>query len=52
MELRLAIVLFALNFDLTLAPGEDGVKFDQGAQDTFTFTVSALQVVLKERVKS
>jgi hypothetical protein len=49
MELRLAIVLVALNFDLSLAPGEDGVKFDQGAKDTFTLTLSGLQVVLQER---
>lgn len=51
MELRLAIVLIAQNFDMVLAPGEDGVKFDHGAKDTFTFTVSELQVVLNERVK-
>lgn len=52
MELRLAIVLVALNFDMSLAPGEDGVDFDQGAKDTFTFTVSSLQVVLNERIRT
>lgn len=49
MELRLAIVLVALNFDLSLAPGETGVEFDQGAKDTFTLALSALQVVFQER---
>ncbi|PCG92796.1 Cytochrome P450 [Penicillium occitanis (nom. inval.)] len=51
MELRLAIVLVALNFDLALAPGETGVEFDQGAKDTFTLTLSALQVVMQERTR-
>ncbi|KAJ9294970.1 hypothetical protein DTO271G3_6532 [Paecilomyces variotii] len=52
MTLRFAIVSVALNFDLSLAPGEDGVKFDQGAKDTFTLTLSPLQVIFKERVRA
>lgn len=52
MTLRFAIVSVALNFDLSLAPGEDGVKFDQGAKDTFTLTLSPLQVIFNERVKA
>jgi hypothetical protein len=52
MELRLAIVLVALNFDLSLAPGEDGVQFDEGAKDTFTLTLSALHVVFQERKRT
>ena len=52
MELRLAIVLVALNFDLALAPGETGLEFDHGAKDTFTLTLSGLQVVLQERART
>ncbi|GAD99504.1 benzoate 4-monooxygenase cytochrome P450, putative [Paecilomyces variotii No. 5] len=52
MNLRLAIVLVALNFDLGLAPGEDGVEFDKGAKDTFTLTLSPLQVIFNERAKA
>lgn len=51
MELRLAIVLVALNFDLSLAPGETGVEFDQGAKDAFTLTLSGVEVVLQERTR-
>jgi hypothetical protein len=52
MQLRWAISLIALNFDISLAPGEDGVSFDQGAKDTFTFSVSPLQMAFQTRAKS
>ncbi|KAL1962758.1 hypothetical protein VTN77DRAFT_9212 [Rasamsonia byssochlamydoides] len=51
MQLRSVLSRIALNFDIAFAPGEDGVAFDQGARDTFTFTVSPLQLVFKERSK-
>jgi hypothetical protein len=52
MQLRWTISLVALNFDISLAPGEDGVLFDQGAKDTFTFSVSPLQMKFQKRTKS
>jgi hypothetical protein len=51
MELRVVLGRIALNFDVSFAPGEDGMEFDQGAKDTFTFSLSPLQLVFRERSK-
>jgi len=42
----------ALNFDISFAPDEDGVAFDKGAKDAFTFQLQPLRLVFKERNKA
>ena len=49
LELRSALARIALNFDMSFAPGENGVQFDKGAKDTFVFTLDQLQLVFTER---
>lgn len=48
MELRVVLARIALNFDL-FAHGEDASVFDQEARDTFTLSLSPLQLVFRER---
>ncbi|KAL3462282.1 cytochrome P450 [Aspergillus heterothallicus] len=42
MEMRIAIARLALEFDISLADAEAAKLFDQGAKDTFTYTVGPL----------
>ena len=51
LELRSALARIALNFDISFARGEDGIKFDKEAKDTFVLTLDALQLVFTERRK-
>ncbi|KAH8887218.1 cytochrome P450 [Thozetella sp. PMI_491] len=49
MELRMALSLIALRFDIAFAPGEDGVKFEEEAKDYFTLALPALSLVFTPR---
>ncbi|KAJ5751027.1 hypothetical protein N7533_008055 [Penicillium manginii] len=49
MQLRAVIARVAVEFDMGFAEGEDGVGFDRGSMDTFTFTLGELGVVFRER---
>ncbi|KAF3026714.1 hypothetical protein E8E14_014727 [Neopestalotiopsis sp. 37M] len=49
MSLRMSVSKIALNFDLSLAPGEDGKNFDEAALETFTTTLPPLQVQFSKR---
>ncbi|KAK7538241.1 putative cytochrome P450 [Phyllosticta citribraziliensis] len=49
-EMRSVISRVALQFDIGLAPGEDGREFDEKALDTFTMALPPLQMCFKERV--
>ncbi|KAJ5939681.1 hypothetical protein N7466_002815 [Penicillium verhagenii] len=49
MELRAVIARLVYDFDLSFAPGEDGVAFDGESKDTFTFTIGPLYLVFTER---
>ncbi|KAH7057417.1 cytochrome P450 [Macrophomina phaseolina] len=49
MELRCLLSRIALKFDISFAPGEDGVKFEKWPMDTFTMTNQPLHLVFKER---
>ncbi|KAK8192010.1 putative cytochrome P450 [Phyllosticta capitalensis] len=48
-EMRSVIARVALQFDISLAPGEDGREFDEGVLDTFTMALPPLQMCFKER---
>ncbi|KAL2000530.1 hypothetical protein VTN02DRAFT_2951 [Thermoascus thermophilus] len=48
-QIKSAVARLALSFDMSLAPGEDGVAFDNGAIDAVTFQFPPLQLVFKER---
>ncbi|KAL5340156.1 cytochrome P450 [Aspergillus crustosus] len=49
MEMRNVIARIVLEFDISFAPGETGEAFDQGAKDTFTYTVGPLNLIFKDR---
>ncbi|KAL3476707.1 cytochrome P450 [Aspergillus californicus] len=49
MEMRVVLARIASEFDISLAPGEDGISFDQDAKDTFTFTVGPLMLKFEPR---
>ncbi|ETS82892.1 hypothetical protein PFICI_04768 [Pestalotiopsis fici W106-1] len=50
MSLRISVSKIAQNFDLSLAPGEDGKHFDNAALETFTTTLPPLRVQFSKRV--
>jgi hypothetical protein len=41
--------MIAQNFDVSFAPGEDGVEFDNEILDTFTVTLPPLQLQFAPR---
>lgn len=47
--MRMAIWSIATNFDISLAPGEDGRSFDEDAKDTFTMAVPPLHLIFSKR---
>lgn len=47
--MRGVIRRIAKDFDISLAPGEDGVAFDTQSQDTFTMTLKPLEMVFNKR---
>ncbi|RAK99283.1 cytochrome P450 [Aspergillus ibericus CBS 121593] len=49
MTMRVFVACVALNFDVELVPGEDGVGFDTGARDYLALDVGELGLVLSER---
>jgi hypothetical protein len=48
----MAIWSIAREFDISLAPGEDGKSFDEDAKDTFTMAVPPLHLVFSKRMGS
>lgn len=49
MSLRISLSKIALHFDMSFAPGEDGVNFDDAALETFTTTLPPLQLQFSKR---
>ncbi|KAJ5900869.1 uncharacterized protein N7473_004939 [Penicillium subrubescens] len=49
VQMRMAIWSIAREFDISLAPGEDGKSFDEEAKDTFTMAVPPLHLVFSKR---
>ena len=49
LSLRTSISSIVQNFEVTLAPGEDGVTFDKHFLDTQLITLRPLQLVFKPR---
>jgi hypothetical protein len=45
----MAIWSIAQEFDISLAPGEDGKNFNENAKDTFTMAVPPLHLVFSKR---
>ncbi|KAE8351348.1 cytochrome P450 [Aspergillus coremiiformis] len=50
-QLRDVLSRIAFEFDLSFAPDEDGISFDEDSKDTFALTVGPLRLVFKERVR-
>jgi cytochrome P450 len=49
LSLRTSLSMIAQNFDVSFAPGEDGVHFDNEMLDTFTVTLPPLQLQFNPR---
>lgn len=49
LQMRGILNRIARDFDMALAPGEDGVAFDVEAKDAFTLAVKPLQMVFTKR---
>jgi len=49
MEIRVAAALTLSQFDVEIAPGEDGTKLFTQATDYFTTTPGPFDVILKSR---
>lgn len=49
MELRTVITLLITNFDVHLAPGEDGTALIKESKDSFTLRMGDLNLVFEER---
>lgn len=50
LQLRMALRQIAREFNISLAPGEDGKSFNEDAQDTFTLRVPPLHLVFNKRM--
>ncbi|KAF3401649.1 putative sterigmatocystin biosynthesis monooxygenase stcW [Penicillium rolfsii] len=51
IEMQVVLSTIARNFDLELAPGENGEAFDRLVKDTVTLSVPPLQLVFRDRHK-
>ncbi|KAF3384940.1 hypothetical protein F1880_002809 [Penicillium rolfsii] len=51
LQMRMAIWSIAREFDISLAPGEDGKSFDEDTKDTFTLAVPPLHLIFSKREK-
>lgn len=49
MELRTVVTLLIINFDIHLAPGEDGTALILESKDSFTLRMGDLNLVFEER---
>ncbi|KAL1979470.1 hypothetical protein VTN96DRAFT_5729 [Rasamsonia emersonii] len=49
MELRMVLSRVALEYDVSFAPGENGVKFDTEVMDTYTVTLPPLHLCFTPR---
>ncbi|CEJ58377.1 hypothetical protein PMG11_07034 [Penicillium brasilianum] len=49
LSMRIALRSIAREFDISLAPGEDGKFFDENAKDTFTLALQPLHLVFSGR---
>ena len=49
MEIRLLTAQLIMQFDVTLAPGEDGSKLLQKSRDHFTMGLADLELVFRRR---
>lgn len=49
MSMRMFVSRLAMNFDLSFAPGEDGVEFDTQARDYLAIDVGPLFLMVSER---
>ncbi|KAJ5690479.1 hypothetical protein N7462_004871 [Penicillium macrosclerotiorum] len=49
LKLRMALISIAREFDISLAPGENGKSFNEDVKDTFTMEVQPLQMVFRRR---
>lgn len=48
MELRVVTTRLVTQFDVSLAPGEDGLRLEHDLRDHFTVDPGGLDVVFKE----
>lgn len=51
VNLRMSIAAILLTFDISFAPGEDGVSFDKDGLDTFVVTLPPLHLRFEPRVR-
>lgn len=48
MQLRCVNGRLAVEFDLSFAPGKDGIPFGRDSKNSFTFTVGSLHLVFRD----
>ena len=51
MELRIATAVLVTNYDIALAPNEDGTKLFKELRDTFTTAPGPLNLVFHRKAK-